>query len=153
MGVLRPGVAIVLPRLAAVESFSGGGGSKGQSLRGWEVFVRRVRQTAAQGLLLLAAEVAGLRWRVLRGRMGRWEWWSGVIEAAMLVIRSRRCFGGRVYSWQPATSRTGWPSCLPCAGSAALRPTKVRPITRGLITSYHSIHEELHYTTLLPTSF
>ena len=73
-----------------------------------------------EGCLLLAAAVAVLWWRGLSGRMGRWEWWSGVIEA-VVVIRSRRCFGGRVYSWQPAT-RTGWPSCLPCAGSAALGP-------------------------------
>lgn len=111
-----------------------------------------------KGCLLLAAKVAVLRWRVLGGRMGRWEWWSGVIEAVVLAIRSRPgvasagvCIPGSLLP--PTATRTRRPSCLPCAGSAALRPTEIRPITRVQITSYHSVHGELHYTTLLSTSF
>lgn len=139
MAVIWPGVAIVLPRLAAAESFSGGGGGKGQSVRGWEVFVRRVRQSAAGGMSAGDGGGGGVAVVRLGGRMGRWEWWSGVIEAAVVVIRSRPgvasagvCIPGSLLP-EPA----GLLACL-AQGPRRSGPTNIRPITRGQITSYHS---------------
>ena len=71
------------------------------------------------------------------------------MEAVVVVIRSRRCFGGRVYSlgaWQPAATKTG----------IALRERRVRAHSVGNQSvrsniSYHSIYEgavPTHYITL-----
>ena len=52
------------------------------------------------------------------------EWWSGAMKAAVVVIRSRRCFGGRVYSlgaWRSAATKTG----------IALRERRVRAHSVG----------------------
>lgn len=89
-----------------------------------EVFVRRDRETATECAAIAGGDGAAVARLWAEEEWWR-EWWSGVMEAAVVVvIRSRRCFGGRVYSlgaWQPAATKTG----------IALRERRVRAHSVG----------------------
>ena len=93
--MIWPGVAIAL--LATV-SFSGG--SKGQTLRGVEVFVRRGREAALEWVAAAGGGGGG----AAVARLGVEEWVVGVMlwcvggGGAGDQEPGRRCF---VYSWQP----------------------------------------------------
>ena len=64
---------------------------------GVEVFVRRDRAAAA-GCAVTAGGDGPAVARLWATEEWWREWWSGAMKAAVVVIRSRRCFGGRVYS-------------------------------------------------------
>jgi len=78
-----------------------------------EVFVRE----AAAGWAVTASGEGAAVARLWAEEKWWREWWSGVMEAAVLVIRSRRCFGGRVYSWKPGSLLLPKPCASASAGS------------------------------------
>lgn len=111
-----------------------------------EVFVRRDRAAAAGCAVTAGGDGAAVTRLWAKEEWWR-EWWSGAMKAAVVVIRSRRCFGGRVYSGSLLLPKPE----LPCAASAGSGP---QPITRVQIYRTTLLTRELLlHTTPLSTSF
>lgn len=136
--MIWPGVAIVLP---AGVSF--GGGSKGQTLRGMEVFVRRCREAATEWVTAVGGGGGGGGTAVVR--LGVEEWMVGVVLWCVGggvgdQEPGRRCF---VYSWQPC--------CYQNRRSASrVRGTRARSF--GSQSRAFKSHRTILFTAALPQS-
>lgn len=93
---------------------------KGKLSEGWKSLCGEVGRPLWNGLLLLAVAVAVLRWRGSGWKNGWWELCCGVLEAVVLVIRSRAGVASCIPGSLAATKTGGARS----AGSAALGPAR-----------------------------